>query len=137
MPGLQCKPPHTIVVKHNAVARAGSESELIGLLFDAYKLQRGGSRRTSTRIFCAEPGIWGSGAYSDEQWGIEGWTAECEVSQTTAEEGIDLAAFTDLYTNYRATELMLDFNKAGTAGMQPYASRSWYYRQSNAAMPTA
>ena len=59
------------------------------------------------------------------------------MSQTTAEEGIDLAAFTDLYTNYQATELMLDFNKAGTAGMQPYASRSWYYRQSNAAMPTA
>ena len=55
-------------------------------------------------------GLWGKGSYTDDEWD-ERWPAECRGLQTTVDEGVDLPAFTHLYTQFRAKALYSDYQK--------------------------
>ena len=103
---------------------------MVGLLFDAYKSQAGRLGKDEYRDYLRGIGAWGSGHFTDEKWSA-GCSAECEALLTTAEAGVDLAAFTRLYTKHRAAELQLDFRRARVAvahllgfSLQPHSRSS-------------
>ena len=56
--------------------------------------------------------MWGTGDYTDYAWDVHAWDDECHHLMANAEKGIDLTAFTYLYTEFRAEHLLDDFDKA-------------------------
>ena len=84
-------------------------SIMIERMFDQYKSRSGTIMQGDYKAYLGGIGLWGEGIYTDDEWDEE-WPEECRDLQTTVDEGVDLPAFTRMYTKY-CEELYSDYQK--------------------------